>query len=76
MKNTYMAKKLGAAFKKGYPATYTKSQTKPIFRKSRREQKKELMRLFYTTGLEMGQCMSILRRKYAKKKMKFLPKLS
>lgn len=39
------ARELGAAFKKGFPETYTKSQTGPVFRESEEAKKKELERL-------------------------------
>jgi predicted aconitase len=71
-KNIRLAKKLGAAYKKGYPVTYLKNQTKPIYRKQRPAQEKELKRLIAATGMEKGMAMAILINKYKKKHMKFL----
>lgn len=73
------AKKLGANFKEGFPATYTRTQTSPTYRVSKGAQKKELWRMFYTTKalghpMTIGMCYSQLRKKYAKVGMKFLPK--
>lgn len=67
------AKELGSSFKAGYPATYLKSQREPIYRTQRAAQERELERLIATSLLNKEQAMRILRKKYAKKNMKFLP---
>lgn len=67
------ARRLGAAFKKGFPATYTKSQTGPVFRKSWRGQKRELDRLVFTTGMSWKLAYGILKKKYGRAGMKFRP---
>ena len=65
---------LGAAFKPGYPTTYLKSQRRPIYRKQRAAQKRELDRLMTCRNLTKEQSMKILRKKYSKVGMRFLPK--
>ena len=67
------ARRLGSAYKPGYPQTYLKSQRRPIFRKQKAAQLRELERLMITRELTKDQAMDILRRKYAKKEMRFLP---
>lgn len=67
------AKRLGSAFKPGYPQTYLKGQRRPVFRKQRAAQQRELDRLMVTKGLTKGQAMDILQKKYRKKGMRFLP---
>ena len=68
------AKKLGAAYKPGFPETCLKSQTRPIFRTQVAAQKRELGRFVATTGVSFGQAMSVLRKKYDKAGMGFLPR--
>lgn len=65
------ARELGAAFKKGYPETYLKSQTGPIYRESEEPKKKELERLvavLVSHGHEKSAAyaiaMSQLKKKY------------
>jgi predicted DNA-binding ArsR family transcriptional regulator len=71
--NFRRAKKLGASFKKGYPSTYTKSQTKPVYRTQKAAQQRELDRLVAASNMNEYQAKAILERKYAKKDMEFLP---
>jgi hypothetical protein len=68
------ARALGAAFKPGYPQTYLKSQRRPIYRTQRASQQKELERLVVCRDLTKAQAMKILRGKYRKVGMRFLPK--
>ena len=68
------ARRLGAAFKPGYPQTYLKSQRRPIYRRRRASQQKELDRLMTCKDLTKEQAMHILREKYKKAGMRFLPK--
>ena len=68
------ARELGAAFKPGYPQTYLKSQRRPIYRTQRASQQRELDRLMTCRGLTKMQSMHILREKYKKVGMRFLPK--
>jgi hypothetical protein len=51
LKNEAKARELGAAFKKGYPVTYLKNQTKPIYRTSAYWQRVKMERLVYATGM-------------------------
>lgn len=71
--NVAKARKLGAAFKKGFPPTYTRSQTKPAFRKSWHGQKRELDRLVFASGMSWKLAYGILKKKYGKAGMKFYP---
>ena len=66
------ARKLGAAFKKGYPPTYLKSQTKPIYRKTAAGQKQEIERLAAVRGLPFHFAYGIIRKKYLSKNKPFL----
>jgi hypothetical protein len=68
------ARELGAAFKPGYPQTYLKSQRRPIYRRQRASQQKELDRLVACRDLTKEQAINILRNKYRKVGMRFLPK--
>jgi hypothetical protein len=65
------AKQLGAAFKKGYPPTYQKSQTKPVYRRSRLAQEKEIQRLKATRGLPYHFAYGIIKKKYLNKNVPF-----
>ena len=73
-----IAKKLGAAFKPNFPATYTVTQTRPIYRTTPAVQQVELERLYYT-AIAMGKPMTwkmargILNKKYARRGIKFDP---
>jgi hypothetical protein len=66
VKNEKAARELGAAFKPGYPETYTESQTGPVFRESPHGQRQEIERLAYTAGLSYGTAHEIIKRKYEK----------
>jgi hypothetical protein len=65
------AKKLGSAFKKGYPKTYLKSQTKPIYRTTKFAQEKEVLRLQATSKIPYNMAYGIIRKKYNKKGVEF-----
>jgi hypothetical protein len=65
------AKKLGAAFKKGYPPTYQKTQTKPIYRRSRLAQEKEIQRLKATRDLPYHFAYGLIKKKYLNKNVPF-----
>ena len=72
-KSEKKAREYGAAYKEGYPVTYTRSQTAPVYRKQRAAQERELRRLVYATGMPWGAAISRLRRKYDKAGIEFLP---
>jgi hypothetical protein len=59
---------------KKYPATYLKSQKKPIYRTQYAAQERELFRFMLVTGLPKGESIAILTNKYKKVGMKFLDK--
>jgi hypothetical protein len=69
--NKSKARKLGAAFKKGYPPTYMKTQTAPIYRTSRAAQEKEILRLQATRGIPYGLAYGLIKKKYTNKKVPF-----
>ena len=66
------AKELGAAYKKGYPRTYLKHQRSPIYRWSRKAQKKELDRLMAASGVPRPMAITILKKKYHRVGIDFL----
>lgn len=74
-KDPKWARELGAAYKPDYPATYTKSQTGPVFRESPRAQKTELERLVATSGMNWGAAYSALKGKYEKAGHEWHPKM-
>jgi len=69
--NKKLGMKLGAAYKKGYPKTYLKTQTQPIFRKTISGQEKEVQRFMAVTGLPRRYSINLLKNKYKKSKIKF-----
>lgn len=64
--NPARARELGAAYKPGYPSTYTASQTRPVYRTSERGQAKELERLMAASGMTRAESTRVLERKYAR----------
>ena len=74
-KDPKWARELGAAYKPGYPATYTKSQTGPVFREKPRAQKTELERLVAVSGMSWGAAFNKLKDKYEKAGHEWHPKM-
>lgn len=68
------ARELGAAYKPGFPDTYLKNQVAPVFRTSRGAQSKEVDRLAAVRGIPRPFALNLIRRKYARSKVKFLLK--